>query len=74
MCNEEYSEVQAIEWATCIARDLISKFIVLANNIPQFGDPVDREARIYVDRISYLIRGVWEWSFEVCKCNHEWGL
>jgi hypothetical protein len=74
MCDKEYSEAQAIEWATCIARDLISKFIVLANNISQFGDPVDREAKIYVDRICYLIRGVWEWSFEVCKYDHEWGL
>ncbi|KAJ6496948.1 isoprenoid synthase domain-containing protein [Mycena vulgaris] len=28
MYDKKYSEAQAIEWATCIARDLISKFIV----------------------------------------------
>ncbi|KAF8145262.1 isoprenoid synthase domain-containing protein [Mycena galopus ATCC 62051] len=73
MCDKEYSEAQAIEWATCTARDLISKFIVLANNIPQFDDSVDREARIYVDRIGYLIRGVWEWSFESHRYFGEHG-
>ncbi|KAJ7339877.1 isoprenoid synthase domain-containing protein [Mycena albidolilacea] len=73
MCDKEYSEAQAIEWATCIARDLISKFIVLANNIPQFDDPVDREARMYVDRIGYLIRGLWEWSFESHRYFGEHG-
>ncbi|KAJ6527951.1 isoprenoid synthase domain-containing protein, partial [Mycena vulgaris] len=73
MYDKEYSEVEAIEWATCIAQDLISKFIVLANNLPQFGDPVDREARIYVDNIGYLIRGLWDWSFESHRYFGEHG-
>ncbi|KDR68480.1 hypothetical protein GALMADRAFT_78470 [Galerina marginata CBS 339.88] len=65
---EKQLEIQAaINELERRAAEVLSAFVCNRENLPSWGEEIDRRVKIYADGIAYFVRANEAWSFETCR-------
>lgn len=54
----------AVDWAGDMHADMAKRFNKLFLELPQYGDPIDRDVRAFMEGVGHWTGGNVQWSFE----------
>jgi hypothetical protein len=64
----------AVDFVGDLCKKSIDRFVEDRQNIPSWGDKIDRDVAVYMDGLAYWIVGSLHWSFETERYFGKEGL